>query len=488
MPDSYQITGTLPTGLNFDTSTGTITGRPTDLSPLTSYAVTATNAGGSTTVLVTIAINDVQPSRCTYSTSPISYTKGQIVETNALSCAGGPLTSASVNTPLPAGLYLVTSGSASGTVVGTPTALSPAIDYTITASNSGGFATAVLSISVKAVNPDGAIATGRAHACALVDGGVFCWGANSGGQLGNGSTTGSPVPVQVSGLASRVHSLAAGNSHTCATADGGISCWGYNGYGQLGNGSIVSSLVPVPVSGLASGVHSLVVGSYHTCATVNGGVRCWGNNDYGQLGNGSTVGSPVPVVVSGLASGALSLTAGSYHTCATVDGGGVRCWGNNGYGQLGNGSTVDSPVPVAVSGLASGALSLAAGDSNTCATVGGGVRCWGNNGYGQLGNGSTVGNPVPVVVSGLASGVLSLAAGGYHTCATVDGGVRCWGYNYSGQLGNGSTVDSPVPVAVSGLASGVLSLAAGDSNTCATVGGGVRCWGIITLANSETVL
>jgi alpha-tubulin suppressor-like RCC1 family protein len=328
-----------------------------------------------------------------------------------------------------------------------------------------------------------AIAAGGEHTCALTtSGGVKCWGANGSGQLGDGTTANRSTPADVGELTSGVAAIAAGDHHTCAlTASGGVKCWGWNGAGQLGDGTTTSRGTPVDVSGLTSGVTAITAGESHTCVrTASGGVKCWGRNDAGQLGDGTTTERHTPVEVNGLPNGVIAIAAGDFHTCALITSGGVRCWGANGSGQLGDGTTTQRSMPVDVSGLTSRVTAVAAGDFHTCALItSGGVRCWGANGSGQLGDGTTTQRSMPVDVSGLASGVTAIAAGGEHTCAlTTSGGVKCWGSNSSGRLGDGTYTSRSTPMDVSGLTSGVTAITAGGNHTCAlTASSGVKCWG-----------
>jgi alpha-tubulin suppressor-like RCC1 family protein len=322
---------------------------------------------------------------------------------------------------------------------------------------------------------------GGLHTCALVSGGgVKCWGSNDNGQLGDNSTTQRLTAVDVVGLTNGVIALATGAGHSCAlTSGGGVKCWGLNGNGQLGDSSTVQRLTPVDVSGLTSGVKSIAAGDSHTCALTNaGGVKCWGLNSTGQLGDSTVTQRLVPVDVVGLASGVMAIEAGAAHTCALMNSGGVKCWGWNGYGQVGDNSTTQRQVPVDVSGLLSGASVIAVGQYHTCALAGSGVKCWGWNGYGQIGDNSIIQRLVPTNVNGLSSGVAGIAAGNGHTCAVVSNGVKCWGDNSYGQIGDGTVATARLtPVDVSGPA-GVSAVVAGGLHTCARIGGGLACWGL----------
>jgi alpha-tubulin suppressor-like RCC1 family protein len=238
---------------------------------------------------------------------------------------------------------------------------------------------------------------------------------------------------------------------------------------------------------------AIVAGAEHTCALLAGGtVECWGENASGQLGNGTTINAYTPEAVSGL-SGSTAVSGGTFadHSCALLSGGTVECWGDNQYGQLGNGTTTESTTPVAVSGL-TGTTAVSGGEGSTCALLSGGtVECWGDNQYGQLGNGTTTESTTPVAVFGL-SGATAIAVEDDHACALLAGGaVDCWGYNAAGQLGDGTTTGpdhcafinrvptepcSTTPTAAN--LSGATAIAGGDGGSCALLAGGsVDCWG-----------
>lgn len=334
--------------------------------------------------------------------------------------------------------------------------------------------------AAQAVQPS--VAHGEYHACGVnSSGAVLCWGFNLSGQLGNGTNTNTTAPVATNGLTSGVIQVTAGTIHSCAlTASGSVLCWGYNGTGQLGIGNNVDRNTPTLLTNLSFGVSAISAGWVHTCALLtSGGVRCWGNNSFGQLGNGVNADSNLPVDVTGLSSGVIALSSGGYHTCALMTDRSVRCWGRNFNGQLGDGNFNDTTAPVTVSGL-SGVASLASGGLHSCAvTQAGGAKCWGFNNFLQLGDGTGNTRSQAGDVLGLTSGVSRMAAGRHHTCALLTtGAVKCWGDNDFGQLGDGTLIDRSVPVDVIGLSSGVAGITASDVHTGAlTSDGGVTSWG-----------
>jgi alpha-tubulin suppressor-like RCC1 family protein len=351
------------------------------------------------------------------------------------------------------------------------------------------------------------VASGGSHNCVIAsaDSNVYCWGLGSYGQLGNNSTTYSfvPTPADTSGVLSSgaVSDISTGGSYTCVIAAGDAICWGLNTNGQLGNNATAQSNVPVAVdkTGALSGKSILAIsaGTSHTCAIASdNNAYCWGLNTNGQLGNNSVAEShvPVPVDTSGVLSGksVVSIQVGTSHTCAIASDSKAYCWGLNTSGQLGNNSTTESHVPVAVytAGVLSGKtiLSLSAGNIHNCVIASdNNAYCWGNGGNGRLGNNSGTQSQVPVAVNtaGVLAGktIASIAAGGSHTCAIAsDNLLYCWGYNANGYLGNNSTTQSQVPVAVdtSGALNGktIASVASKFYETCALSSDNqVYCWG-----------
>lgn len=335
---------------------------------------------------------------------------------------------------------------------------------------------------------------GYAHSCALTSGGdVKCWGSNRDYQLGAGAAIGryreTSFPSKVVGLPSAAVSIAAGASHTCAVLeDHTLWCWGFNGYGQLGDRTETSRGTAVSVKGL-SNVIAVTAGASTTCAIVgatpnatSGAAKCWGITDYGTMGSGKPKSEAqlIPTDVTGLSSGVVSISMGEEHGCAVTTAGAVKCWGNGSSGQLGNGETKLSWVPVAVKNLTN-ATTVESGLQASCATTSAGpVWCWGGNlAYTTKDNYS-----VPTSVPGLTGEISGLAVGNI-ACLIEDGGAKCWGDNGSGQLGDGTTTKRKVPTAVVGLGSGVTSVGTDFdwqvTQSCATLASGqVWCWGSAT--------
>ena len=340
--------------------------------------------------------------------------------------------------------------------------------------------TQALGINVRTLGLS--IAGGYRYSIALrADGTVWSWGYNGNGQLGNNSTTSSSIPVQAYGLTG-VIAVSAGYAHTVALkSDGTVWAWGYNGNGRLGNNSIVDSPIPVQVGGLSGlTVVAISAGYDHTVVLINdGSVRAWGYNIKGQLGNGSNTESHVPVTVTGLGGSGnpfvTAISAGYEHTVALISNGSVRTWGYNGQGQLGNGSTTDSNVPISVTGLSTGTpfvTAISAGYEDSVALISDGtVRSWGLNANGQLGNNTNTDSWTPVTVSSLG-GIVAISSGYYHnTALTSVGTVWNWGANANGQLGNNTTTGSNVPIQVTSL-SGVISIEGGAYHILANLSDG----------------
>lgn len=327
------------------------------------------------------------------------------------------------------------------------------------------------------------LSSGNLHSCTVTaEGGVKCWGNNDSGQLGSGSFYNAvqlDSAVTVNGL-NDVVAVSAGGNHSCAiTSLGALSCWGGNSSGELGIGSTDDSNIPVVVIG--SGVVAVSAGESHTCALLaSGGVKCWGGNSAGQLGTGLTSGSNTPVDVVGLDSGVHAIAAGGGHTCAAISGAGVLCWGDNDGGELGDSTTTGSRLPVAVTGLAEPIISLSLGYEHSCAvTAAGAVKCWGANGDGQLGNGINTNSAIPVQIASLAD-ISLVQTGRWHTCALNNAGyTSCWGFNYYNQLGDDSgDYSSNLPVNAAAQTGVAEAISLGSYNSCALdADRNVQCWG-----------
>ncbi len=321
------------------------------------------------------------------------------------------------------------------------------------------------------------IFAGSGYTCAItLAGGVVCWGINTWGQLGDGTTDQSAVPVAVVGLSNGVMSVSLGGNRTCAlTTFGQVYCWGYRPE------SNTISMLPELIGGLGRQVVQVSVGSSHVCVLdASGKVSCWGLNYYGQLGNGTFTDSHTPVVA--IAADAVKITSTWTTSCAVMTNGEALCWGDGHYGQLGNNRWINSNIPVHVqlenTSPLTGVSQVGLGSSFGCALVGSGVQCWGTQQAGQLGRGTEdrmypFASPVLTALGGPAlSGADQIAVGDIHTCAHLSSGrVQCWGHGGYGQLGNGGNAIATVPVYVLNPAGtapfeGLTQIAASGS-TCA---------------------
>jgi hypothetical protein len=281
----------------------------------------------------------------------------------------------------------------------------------------------------------------------------YCWGAGGSGQLGNGGTNQSVYdPVAVTG-GLNFQSISAGGATTCGVTTAGAGyCWGNGGDGRLGNGGLNDSPSPVAVSGgLTFGAIS--VGIAHACGiTTTGAAYCWGFNGGGELGDGTNNSSSVPVPISGGLS-FTSIAAGDEVTCGvTTTTGAAYCWGFNNTGAVGDGTTTMRLVPTAVvGGLLFTTVDVAMVNGHACGvTTSGAAYCWGDNTNGQLGDGSTSQSSVPVAVSG-GLNFLTVSASDGHSCGLATGGVAyCWGANGAGQLGDGTVTERHAPTKVAG--------------------------------------
>lgn len=310
-----------------------------------------------------------------------------------------------------------------------------------------------------------AIDAGAQHACVLdtLDH-TWCWGNGGDGRLLDASSQRRLIAVR--GVVEDVAALSAGNEHTCVLDHAGaIRCAGFNRRGQLGDARPVTVGEPVAVNGVEDAV-AIVAGARHTCAAqADGKVLCWGENDNGEAGNGSYIAQePLPQVVYGIGH-PKQMVAGAEHTCALLEDDSTYCWGNNGNGRLGDGTTTSSSQPRGVGGIGAAPSRLSVGDSASFAIVAGGARCWGE-GFG----------PTPTDVPD----VLDISAGDSHVCTLQpDKTVLCYGQNGNYQLGDGTNAMQVAPgVPALGIANAVEVKTRGDQSCAVLADGTVQCWGL----------
>jgi hypothetical protein len=318
-------------------------------------------------------------------------------------------------------------------------------------------------VEVTGVSTVTQISASNQSSCALLsDGHVECWGENTTGQLGNGTTTSSVIPVEVTGISTATEVSAGGRDACALLSNGHVECWGENYQGQLGDGkgypegpesceeAVTCSTKPVEVTGISSATQITVSGKA-TCAVLsNGHLECWGA---GALGDGKSGGSLLPVEVTGIST-ATQASAANEDICALLSNGHVQCWGGGDGGALGDGTEENSDVPVEVTGIST-ATQVSAGE-NTCALLSNGhAECWGDNSYGELGNGTTADSDVPVEVTGISVEVSGISTRQFEleldTCAVLSNGhAECWGGNEQGELGTGGWHDDLLSSSLAG--------------------------------------
>lgn len=302
------------------------------------------------------------------------------------------------------------------------------------------------------------VSAGMFHTCAITSAGALkCWGDNSYGKIGMGSTTpatfAAPNPVAPpSGTA--FTNISAGGNHSCAltnSSPGNLSCWGANVIGQLGDGTTTNRTSPAIIDGTET--YASVSAAYqHTCGITNANIlKCWGNNGYGQLAVDPSVNSSLntPHTIGNY----IFVSSGYRHTCAINASSKLYCWGENSSGQLGDGSTTNQYTPTAIDSTADYAA-VAAGKWFTCGlTTTGVVKCWGDNSSGQLGDGTVTPHFAPVIIGDAGTVYTKLYAGEKHVCGiTNTDALKCWGDNLSSQLGTGDSISARYPVTVAASA------------------------------------
>jgi alpha-tubulin suppressor-like RCC1 family protein len=317
------------------------------------------------------------------------------------------------------------------------------------------------------------VSTGNQHSLGIrTNSTAWAWGNNSSGQLGDGTTTTRSSPVSVVGGFTDWFQVSAGCTHSLAiTTNGTAWAWGQNSYGQLGDNSTTNKSSPVSVVNILSGFSDWCQvsagGSHSLGVRTNGTMWTWGNNSSGQLGDGTTTTRSSPVSVVGGFTDWFQVSAGCTHSLAITTNGTAWAWGQNSYGQLGDGTTTSRSSPVNILG---GFTHISAGfDHSLGVRTDGTAWAWGNNSNGQLGDNTAISKSIPVSVVGGFTDWCQVSAGDSHSLGVrTDGTAWAWGNNSYGRLGDGTATSRSSPVSVVG----------GFTNWCQVSAGGNHSFGI----------
>lgn len=295
------------------------------------------------------------------------------------------------------------------------------------------------------------ISTGSVHSMAISSNGtLWSWGYNFYGQLGIGSNNDTNQPFQV-GTGNDWDYIATGNySSFGIKTNGTLWSWGYNGSGQLGDGTTTNRNLPVQVtSGVMNNWDYVVSGTNHSLAIkTDGTLWAWGDNNYGQVGNGTASNLQLLPIQIGFDTNWAGVSAGGTSSYAIKNNGTLWSWGHNNYGQLGDGTLINKNIPTQI-GSASTWSSVIGGLAHTIALkTNGSIWTWGLNLYGQLGDSSTVDKSTPIQIGNSTNWVL-IDAGLYNSVAKKnDGSLWGWGSNNYGQIGDGTNTQRILPVQI----------------------------------------
>lgn len=501
------VSPALPAGLSLNASTCSISGTPTTVTAAADYTLKATNGVGNGTanINLTVSLEDTTPPTVV-AKSPADGVTGVAVGQDITVQFSEDMNAESITAStisLSAGGVGVTAAVSYGSDVATlrpQNDLAPGLTYTVQVNGAdktnavqdlagnklSSTVTWVFRTLATATVITSKIAAGFKHSCGIdPDGNLRCWGSNANGRLGIGSNDAPKLLPTAVDSPTHYSSIAAGHDHSCGlTPEGAVKCWGINTHGQLGDGSTSPQNIPVSITDSTTPYETIAAGGEHTCGITRLGVlKCWGYNGYSQLGNNSNLDSNIPKVID---AGTFysTVAAGAFHTCAISQQGVLKCWGQKKSftEYVNNGDQQNTPLPIA------GGVryqSVTAGFEHTCGiTLAGVLKCWGNDDYGQLGNGETSSYSAFPQEIDFPTTYLTVSARRDHTCGITSSNVlKCWGYNATFiRLNGGYRDDKHDPVEiysdVNQTRTQFQAISTGTTHNCGiTTDGKPKCWG-----------